>query len=52
MGIAIFYPLSALPIWLATKAGKLAARSRASAASVIAIYVGLIFLPLIYIFRP
>lgn len=52
MGIAIFYPLKALPIWLATKAGELASRSKTSSATVIAIYVGLILLPLLYIFRP
>ena len=51
MGIAIYYPLSALPIWMATKAGKLASRSKASSAIVIAIYIGLIILPLLYIFH-
>jgi sodium-dependent phosphate cotransporter len=50
MGIAIFYPLSRVPIWLATYAGRLAARSRGSSAMVIGIYVGLILVPLLYIF--
>lgn len=50
MGIAIFYPLSRLPIWLATNAGMLAARSRGNSAMVIGVYIGLIFLPLLYIF--
>ncbi len=50
MGISIFYPLSVIPISLATKAGKLAARSRKSAILVIALYISLIFLPLLYVF--
>ena len=50
LGIAIFYPLKALPIWLATKAGKIAARSKRSSAAAIIIYVSMIFLPLLYIF--
>jgi len=49
-GIAIYYPLSALPLWLAQKAGRMASRSRGSSALVIGIYVALIVLPLIYIF--
>ncbi len=50
LGIAIYYPLKALPLWLATKAGKIAARSKRSSAAAILIYVSLIFLPLLYIF--
>lgn len=50
MGIAIYYPLKALPIWMAEKAGKLAARSRKNSVTVIGIYVALIFLPLLYVF--
>ena len=50
LGIAVYYPLKALPMWLATKAGKLAARSRRSTAVVVGIYVALIFLPLLYVF--
>lgn len=50
MGIAVFYPLSFLPIGLAMKAGKLASRSQASSVMVIVIYIGLILLPLLYIF--
>lgn len=49
-GIVLFYPLSALPISLATKAGKLAARSKRSSAMVVMIYISLILLPLLYIF--
>lgn len=49
-GIAIYYPLSAIPIWLAQKAGKIAARSRGSSALAIIVYLALIVLPLIYIF--
>ena len=50
MGIAIFYPLSRIPIWLATHAGRIAAQSRRSSAMVIVIYISLILLPLLYIF--
>ncbi len=49
MGISIFYPLSAIPIALATKAGKVAARSRKSSILIVALYVSLILLPLLYI---
>jgi sodium-dependent phosphate cotransporter len=50
LGILIYYPLKAIPIWLARKAGKLASRSRKSSAAFIGIYVALIFLPLLYVF--
>lgn len=49
LGIFIYYPLKALPMWLAAKAGRVAARSRKSSAAVIGIYIGLIFLPLLYL---
>jgi len=51
MGIAIFYPLGAAPIWLATKAGKLASRSKKTSAVAVLVYVAVILLPLLYIFR-
>jgi len=50
LGIAIYYPLKALPIGLATWAGKIAARSKRSSAAVIVIYIAMIFFPLLYIF--
>ncbi len=50
LGIAIYYPLKAIPIWLATKAGKVAARSKRNSAAVIGLYMSMIFLPLLYIF--
>ena len=50
LGIAIYYPLKALPIWLATHAGRIAARSKRSSAGAIVIFVALIFLPLLYVF--
>lgn len=50
LGIAIFYPLASVPIWMATRAGALAARSRGNSAMMIIIYLALIVLPLIYIF--
>jgi solute carrier family 34 (sodium-dependent phosphate cotransporter) len=49
MGIAIFYPLSAVPIWLATKAGHLAARSRKNSAVAVLIFLAMILIPLLYI---
>jgi sodium-dependent phosphate cotransporter len=49
LGIAIYYPLSALPIWLATKTGKFAARSRGNSIGVIAIFLATILLPLLYV---
>jgi sodium-dependent phosphate cotransporter len=48
-GIAIYYPLRALPIWLAMKAGRFAASSRASTVKVVAIYAMLHLIPLAYI---
>jgi len=50
MGIAIYYPLRALPIWLATKAGKFAARSRRNSVGAIAVFFATLLLPLLYVF--
>jgi sodium-dependent phosphate cotransporter len=50
MGIAIYFPLSFIPIGLATRAGKLASRSKKSSVMIIVVYLSLIFLPLLYIF--
>jgi sodium-dependent phosphate cotransporter len=50
LGIAIYYPLKGIPIWLATRAGRIASRSRKNSATVIILYVALIFLPLLYVF--
>ncbi|MFC1660175.1 Na/Pi symporter [Gemmatimonadota bacterium] len=50
MGIAIFYPLSRWPIWLATSAGRIAARSRGNSVAVVIVYLSLIILPLLYVF--
>jgi len=47
--IAIYYPLKALPIWLAQKSGALAARSGKSMAGVIGLYIALHVLPLFYV---
>ena len=49
LAIAIYYPLKALPIWLAQKFGALAARSGRSTAGVIALYIALHVLPLCYV---
>jgi sodium-dependent phosphate cotransporter len=48
LGIAIFYPLRAAPIWMAERVGALAARSRASSAGVIAVYAVLHIIPIVY----
>jgi sodium-dependent phosphate cotransporter len=50
LGIAIYYPLKALPIWLATKAGQIAARSKRSSVGAIVFYLSTILVPLLYIF--
>jgi len=47
--IAIYYPLKALPLWLATAWGRLAARSKASTAGVLTVYIALHVIPLMYI---
>ena len=49
LAIAIFYPLKAMPLWLATKWGKLAARSKVSTAGVFVVYAALHVIPLMYI---
>jgi len=49
MGIAIYYPLSAIPIWLATRAGKLAAQSRKNSAIAVVLLISMITLPLLYL---
>jgi sodium-dependent phosphate cotransporter len=50
MGIAIFYPLGALPMGLAMKAGQLASKSRGNSVAIILAYLALIIIPLVYIF--
>ena len=50
MGIAIYYPLGALPIWMATKVGRFAARSRRNSVGAVAIFLATIILPLLYVF--
>jgi sodium-dependent phosphate cotransporter len=50
LGIAIFYPLARAPIWLAEWAGALAARSKTSTATVIAVYIALHIIPILYVF--
>ncbi len=49
LGIAIFYPLARAPIWLARKAGALAARSKVSTATVLAVYIALHIIPVLYL---
>jgi sodium-dependent phosphate cotransporter len=49
LAIVIYYPLKALPLWLATNWGRLAARSKASTAGVLSVYAALHIIPLLYI---
>ncbi len=49
LAIVIYYPLKALPLWLATKWGRLAARSKVSTAGVLSLYAALHILPIFYI---
>ncbi len=51
MGIAIFYPLKAVPIWLATKTGAIAGKSKGNSALVIAVYLALHIVPIVYVLR-
>ena len=48
LGIAIFYPLRAAPIWMAEKVGAYAARTKVSSAGVITVYAVLHVIPIIY----
>ena len=50
LGIAIFYPLSAVPIWLANAAGAIAGKSKGNSALVIAVYLLLHVIPIAYVF--
>jgi sodium-dependent phosphate cotransporter len=49
MGIAIFYPLRAIPIWLAESVGAVAGRSKKNSALVIAVYLILHIIPVAYV---
>jgi sodium-dependent phosphate cotransporter len=49
LGIAIYYPLRAVPIWLAEKAGTLAAKSKGYSALAIAVYASVYLVPIIYV---
>ena len=48
--VLVFYPLKALPIGLATRWGAFAARSKASTATVLSVYIALHVIPLAFIF--
>jgi len=49
IGITIYYPLKAIPIWLATRAGRFAARSRKNSVGVMVLFLAIILLPLLYL---
>lgn len=50
LGIAIFYPLARLPIWMATAVGRIAAKSKKNSTLVIGIYILLHIIPILYVF--
>jgi solute carrier family 34 (sodium-dependent phosphate cotransporter) len=47
--IAIYYPLKAIPLWLAAHWGHLAARSKVSTAGVFGVYIALHIIPITYL---
>jgi solute carrier family 34 (sodium-dependent phosphate cotransporter) len=47
--IVIYYPLKALPLWMATNWGRLAAQSKGNTAGVVAVYIAAHVIPLMYI---
>ena len=49
LGMVIFYPLRALPIWMAEKVGALAARTKLSSAAIIIVYGVLHIIPILYL---
>jgi sodium-dependent phosphate cotransporter len=49
LGISVFYPLRAIPIWMAAKVGTLAARTKTSSAGVIIVYGVLHIIPILYL---
>jgi sodium-dependent phosphate cotransporter len=50
LGIAIFYPLAKLPIWMAESVGKFAAKSKKHSTMVIVAYILLHIIPVLYVF--
>ena len=47
--IVIYYPLKALPLWMATNWGRIAAQSKGNTAGVVAVYIAAHVIPLMYI---
>ena len=47
--IVIYYPLKALPLWMATNWGRIAAQSKGNTAGVFAVYIAAHVIPLMYI---
>ena len=45
----VIYPLKALPLWMATKWGRIAAQSKGNTAGVFAVYIAAHVIPLMYI---
>ncbi len=49
LGIVIFYPIRAVPIWMAEVVARYAVRTKGKSAGVIAVYVALHILPILYV---
>jgi sodium-dependent phosphate cotransporter len=49
LGIAVFYPLKFMPIWMAARTGEIAGRSAKNTVLVIVIYLALYAMPVLYL---
>ncbi|MDH3269893.1 MAG: Na/Pi symporter [Gemmatimonadota bacterium] len=49
LGIVIFYPIRAVPIWMAETVASFAARNKGKSAAVIGVYIALHILPILYV---
>lgn len=49
LGIVIFYPIRAVPIWMAETVASFAVRTKGKSASVIGVYIALHILPILYV---
>jgi sodium-dependent phosphate cotransporter len=49
LGIVIFYPARALPIWIATSVGRFASRTKGNTVLVVLTYFALYIIPILYL---
>ncbi|HUF74993.1 MAG TPA: Na/Pi symporter [Longimicrobiales bacterium] len=49
LGILMFYPLRALPIWMAKAVASYASRTKGRSAGIVAVYIALHILPILYV---